>query len=123
MRRDVFCDDATSADDSAFIYCQCSAGAACCDRVRSHECLFLNYHMPSSARMGDNYSPDADLNTVMNFDVLRIFIVEVNIASDKHILSDPGESLNTPTTFFATEYMKSKIKNGLNPITAAITKD
>jgi len=38
--------------------------------------------------MGDNYSPDADLNTVMNFDVLRIFIIKINIISDKNVPTD-----------------------------------
>jgi hypothetical protein len=84
VRGYIFSDDTTGADDGPFAYSDYSAGTACDDHVRPHECFFLDYYLPSTSCMGDYYSPDANLNTVVNFDVLRVFIVEINVISDKY---------------------------------------
>ena len=53
--------------------------------MRPDKCLFFNYHLTSSSGVGDNYSSNANLNAVMNLDVLWIFIIKVHVISNKNI--------------------------------------
>jgi hypothetical protein len=95
MGWNALCHNAARTDDCPFANFKFSTSAASNDRMRPDKCFSLNYHLTSSSGVGDNHSANANLNSVMNLDVLRIFIIEVDVISNKNIATylNPASAL------------------------------
>ena len=50
-----------------------------------------------SLAMSENDRPDTDLNAILNFDALRILVLQVNLVSDEHVRAhlDAAPSMQT----------------------------